>query len=84
MKGIKGMKENKQASKDYRENLKKKALNGDIKAQKQKKKKKYNRYRSAAKSFILTKIKYEDIGLFRDYLAERAKALRTEKTSKKS
>ncbi len=78
------MKENKQASKDYRENLKRRALDGDVKAQKQLEKTKYNRYRSAAKSFILTKIKYEDIGLFRDYLAERAKELRTEKTSKKS
>ena len=39
------MKENKQASKDYRENLKKKALNGDIKAQKQLEKTKYNRYK---------------------------------------
>lgn len=77
------MKKNKQASKDYRENLKRRALDGDVKAQKQLEKNKYNRYRSSAKSFILTKIKYEDIGLFRDYLAERAKELRTEKTSKK-
>lgn len=75
------MKENKQASKDYRENLKRRALDGDVKAQKQLEKNKYNRYRSAAKSFILTKIKYGDIGLFRDYLAERAKELRTKKTS---
>lgn len=73
------MKENKQASKDYRENLKKKALEGDTKAQKQLEKSKYNRHKSSAKSFILKKIKYEDISLFRDYLVQRTKELRKNK-----
>lgn len=35
------MKKNKQASKDYRENLKRRALDGDVKAQKQLEKTKY-------------------------------------------
>lgn len=77
------MKLNKQVSKDYRDNLKRRALNGDIKAKKQWEKNKYNRYKSSAKSFILTKIKYEDISLFRDYLSERVKELRMKKSSKK-
>lgn len=77
------MKLNKQVSKDYRDNLKRRALNGDIKAKKQLEKNKYNRYKSSAKSFILTKIKHEDIGPFRDYLSERVKELRTKKNSKK-
>ena len=77
------MKLNKQVSKDYRDNLKRRALNGDIKAKKQLEKNKYNRYKSSAKSFILTKIKYEDISPFRDYLSERVKELRLQKKSKK-
>lgn len=77
------MKLNKQVSKDYRDNLKRRALNGDIKAKKQLEKNKYNRYKSSAKSFILTKIKYEDISPFREYLSERVKELRREKNSKK-
>lgn len=77
------MKLNKQVSKDYRDNLKRRALNGDIKAKKQLEKNKYNRYKSSAKSFILTKIKYEDISTFREYLSERVKELRREKKSKK-
>lgn len=77
------MKLNKQVSKDYRDNLKRRALNGDIKAKKQLEKNKYNRYKSSAKSFILTKIKYEDISPFREYLSERVKELRREKKSKK-
>ena len=77
------MKLNKQASKDYRDNLKRRALNGDIKAKKQLEKTKYNRYKSSAKSFILKKIKYEDISLFRDYLSVRVKELRMKKNSKK-
>lgn len=76
------MKDNRQASKDYRDNLKRRALDGDTKAIKQLEKTKYNRYRSAAKSFILTKIKYDDIGLFREHLATRAKELRTKKSKK--
>lgn len=77
------MKLNKQVSKDYRDNLKRRALNGDIKAEKQLEKNKYNRYKSSAKSFILTKIKYEDISPFRDYLSERTRELRMKKSSKK-
>lgn len=77
------MKLNKQVSKDYRDNLKRRALNGDIKAKKQLEKNKYNRYKSSAKSFILTKIKCEDISPFREYLSERVKELRREKNSKK-
>lgn len=77
------MKLNKQVSKDYRDNLKRRALNGDIKAKKQLEKNKYNRYKSSAKSFILTKIKYEDVSPFREYLSERVKELRREKNSKK-
>lgn len=77
------MKLNKQVSKDYRDNLKRRALSGDVKAKKQLEKNKYNRYKSSAKSFILTKLKYEDINPFREYLSERVKELRREKKSKK-
>lgn len=77
------MKLNKQVSKDYRDNLKRRALSGDVKAKKQLEKNKYNRYKSSAKSFILTKLKYEDINPFREYLSERVKELRREKNSKK-
>lgn len=76
------MKENKESSKDYRSNLDKKAEKGDPKAQKQKKRNRYNSDKSAAKNFILKKMKQNDVSDFRDYIAERVKLLREEKSKK--
>lgn len=70
------MKKNKDSSKDYRENLKIKAANGDVNAQMQLERTKYNRYRSSAKSFILNKLKEEDVSNFEKYIIVRKAKLK--------
>lgn len=76
------MKANKDSSKDYRTKLDEKASKGDKKAKKQKDRNRYNSDKSAAKNFILKKMKREDIGLFRDFFADRVKQLREEENKK--